>query len=161
MRIVIIALGVAIVVAGAFFLGSRLNDNNETLGVQDTPTMINVYFPIRPKSVSQFAYTESVERTTQRDDLARFAVEQLIDGPSPAEAEVGFYSTLVLEGESTCGGEDFILRIDETTKNANLQFCKSINYRNRGDDERVQASLARTLTELPSISSLIISDAGN
>ena len=147
---------VVIAISGMFFL-NRSQDPNGTLGVQDD-NVINIYFPIRPKSVTQFAYTEGVERTVTYDSAAKFAVEQLIDGPSESEKDVGFYSALVLEGESDCGGEDFELDIDNDTKSATLRFCREIIYRNRGDEERVQASLARTLTELEEISSLVYSD---
>lgn len=155
-----ILISSVVVVAGILLFVWLSDEPSDTLGETTDRTTLQVYFPIRPKSVSQFAYTEGVERQTTRSDQAVFIVEQLIAGPTAAEQEVGFYSAISFTGEPICEG-DFYLEIDNITKSARLQFCRQLQYRNNGDTERVRASLARSLTELPEIASLIYLDSTN
>lgn len=116
---------------------------------------VKVFFPKTPQSNNNFNYVESVIRTTQSQSLARFAVEQLIAGPTKAERQKGLVSAIQLRGSSNCAS-DFNLSISQGV--ARLQFCRTVVSGGIGDDARAKSSLTATLKQFSTINSVIILD---
>ena len=120
-----------------------------------TLNKVKVFFPRNPKSNNNLNYVEPVIRTTRSQNLARFAVEQLIAGPTRAEKQKGWVPAIQLKGSSNCGS-DFKLSISQgVTK---LQFCRIIPSGGIGDDARATSSLTATLKQFTNVKSVIILD---
>jgi hypothetical protein len=117
---------------------------------------VKVFFSKLPQSNSDFTYVESVIRTTERVDVAGFAIEQLISGPNNTEKGQGLITPIQLTGQSNCGGKDFKIGIDKGV--AKLQFCRTVKTAGIGDDARIQTALEKTLTQFSTVDSTIILD---
>lgn len=116
---------------------------------------VQVFFPKQPRSNNDLSYVEPVNRTTRSQSLARFAVEQMIAGPTSDERQKGFTGAIQLKGSSNCAS-DFKLSIPQGV--ARLQFCRTIVSAGVGDDARTKSSLTATLKQFKSIKSVIILD---
>jgi hypothetical protein len=118
-------------------------------------TTVSVYFST-DESTEQFAAIEAVNRTTTRQDVGTFAMEQLIAGPTQAERARGLSSHLeaALEGESNCERDDFTLRVDEGY--AMLRFCRQVMTAGAGDDARISATATNTLRQFPTVDEVVI-----
>ncbi|HEY9632332.1 MAG TPA: GerMN domain-containing protein [Coleofasciculaceae cyanobacterium] len=116
---------------------------------------VKVFFPKQPRSNNDLSYVESVSRTTGSQSLARFAVEQLIAGPTRDERQKGFAGAIQLRGSSNCAS-DFKLSISQGV--ARTQFCRTIVSAGVGDDARIKSSLTATLKQFKSVQSVIILD---
>lgn len=114
---------------------------------------VKVFFPKNPQSNNNLSYVESVIRTTRSQSLARFAVEQVIAGPTKAERQKGWVSAIQLKGNSNCAS-DFNLSISKGV--ARLQFCRTVVSRGVGDDARAKSSLTATLKQFSNVNSVII-----
>lgn len=142
---------------------SQTQSTSHPLQAQQLPSPTNtarlsrvkVFFPKNPQSNNNLNYVESVSRTTQNQSLARFAVEQLIAGPTKAERQKGLVSAIQLKGNSNCGS-DFKLSISQGV--ARLQFCRTVVSGGIGDDARAKSSLTATLKQFSTIKSVIILD---
>lgn len=116
---------------------------------------VKVFLPKKPQSDNNFSYVEPVTRTTQSQNLARFAIEQAIAGPTKAETQKGFARAIQLSGSSNCA-KDFKLSISQGA--ARLQFCRTIVSAGAGDDARATSSLTATLKQFRGVKSLTILD---
>lgn len=120
-----------------------------------TQTQVKVFFPRDPSIEQDFTRVEPVLRTTSSPSLARFAIEQLIAGPTRQERTRRLISTIRLTGSSNCG-RDFNLSINNRV--ARLQFCKTFIFDGVGDVARTKSSINATLLQFPTIKSVIILD---
>ncbi len=104
-------------------------------------------------------YLLAKERKSSRTDIATFALEEMIKGPS--EAEINGSDKLVnivkLEGVSTCFGRDFTLSINN--KVATLRFCKTIVKENDVYPIAFAQMIQNTLNQFPTITSVRIYEA--
>ena len=116
---------------------------------------VKVFFPKTPQSNNNFSYVEPVIRTNRSQITARFAVEQLIAGPTRAERQKGFTPAIELRGTSNCTS-DFKLSISQGV--ARLQFCRTIASAGVGSDARTKSALTATLKQFSTIKSVIILD---
>jgi len=116
---------------------------------------VKVFFPKQPRSNNDFSYVEAVNRTTQSQSVARFAVEQLIAGPTSAERQKGFVGAVQLRDSSNCGG-DFNVSISRGA--ARLQFCRTVVSAGVGDDARAKSAVTATLKQFRGVQSVIILD---
>ncbi len=116
-------------------------------------TQVKVFFPRDPSIEEDFTRVEPVWRTASSQSLARFAIEQLIAGPTRQERTRRLISTIRLTGSSNCG-KDFTLSISNRV--ARLQFCKTFIYDGVGDVARTKSSINATLLQFPTIRSVII-----
>lgn len=116
---------------------------------------VKVFFPKQPQSNNDLNYVELVSRTTRSQSLTRFAVEQLIAGPTRDERQKGFAEAIQLRGSSNCAN-DFNLSISQGA--ARLQFCKTIVSAGVGADARTKSSITATLKQFKGVQSVIILD---
>lgn len=112
---------------------------------------IEVYFSRHPESDEDFTAVFPVARRAPDAGVATAALDELIAGPTPAEAAQGYFSELgaMLVGPSTCGERDFTLRIEAGT--ATVQFCRTVTSAGIGQDARVQSALDATLRQFSTI----------
>ncbi|MFB2917206.1 MULTISPECIES: hypothetical protein [Aerosakkonema] len=122
-------------------------------GVKATQNRVKVFFP-SSRNTTDLGYVEPVWRTTQRRDLSRFAIEQLIIGPTRTEMSRGLMKPIQFRGSSNCGGNNFTLSISGRV--ARLKFCKTIPSAGIGDDARVKSSVEATLKQFSTVKSVII-----
>lgn len=116
---------------------------------------VKVFFPKKPQLNNNLSYVEPVIRTTRNINVARFAVEQLIAGPTRAERQKGWVPAIQLKGSSNCGS-DFKLSISQGV--AKLQFCRIMPSAGIGDDARATSSLTATLKQFTNVKSVILID---
>jgi hypothetical protein len=120
------------------------------------PQRVKVFFPKNPQQQSDLSYVEPVWRQAQTASVARFAVSQVVAGPTRQERQQGFIAPLTLQGNSNCGGRDFTLSIASAT--ARLQFCRQVVSAGVGDDARIMSSLNATLKQFPTVRSVVVLD---
>lgn len=112
---------------------------------------IAVYFSRRPESDDDFTAVFPVVRSAPDAGVARAAIQALIAGPTPAETDAGYFSELgrMLDGPSTCGTDDFAIRIADGV--ATLRFCRDVSSAGIGQDARVQRAIEATLTQFATV----------
>jgi hypothetical protein len=83
--------------------------------------------------------------------VARAALRALIDGPSPAERDAGYFSELgrMLVGPSSCGEDGFTIRIADGM--ATVRLCRELSSAGIGQDARAQAAIEATLSQFRTI----------
>jgi hypothetical protein len=98
-----------------------------------------------------------VNRTAPHTGVARFAIEQLIKGPTAAERRRGLHTELrgQLRGRSDCGA-DFSLKIKKGT--ATLRFCRTVWGNGVGSDARVLRTIEVTLKQFGTVRRVITLD---
>ncbi|WP_113700086.1 GerMN domain-containing protein [Nonomuraea lactucae] len=96
-----------------------------------------------------------VTRKVPHRGVARFAVQQLIAGPTTAERARGLHSELTgrLRGRSACGA-DFTIRIKNGT--ATLRFCRTVQGTGVGGDARVLNMISTTLKQFGTVKKVIV-----
>ncbi|HEY9850274.1 MAG TPA: GerMN domain-containing protein [Leptolyngbyaceae cyanobacterium] len=121
--------------------------------VKVSQNRVKVFFPNYSRNNTDLGHVEPVWRTTQRRDIARFAIEQLIAGPTRNEIKNGFMKPIQFRGSSNCGG-DFNLSLSGGV--ARLKFCRTIPSAGIGDDARVKSSVDATLQQFSTVNSVIV-----
>jgi hypothetical protein len=130
----------------------------------ETPTesTIKVYFSKDPESYDDPTVVEGVVRTPSKADIASFALEQLILGPSAEEKALKLFTELKLSGISNCGGKDFKIETDSAAKKATITFCRPIDSPGVLSDARIKSEIEKTMNELSTVdSTVIITSSGN
>jgi hypothetical protein len=120
---------------------------------------IDVFFAHMQKTADDFTAVLPLKRTTEREDIATFALEQLIIGPTAQEREQGYYTELNLQESppSSCGGNDFRIKIEDGL--ALLQLCRfPEQFHTTGGDARVISQVERTIKQFQTIDRVIMLD---
>ena len=123
---------------------------------QEPGRSVKVFFPKQPQSQSQPQYVEPVWRTTTKEGVARFALTELLAGPSQQEAALGLQPVAALTGASSCGGEDFRLAIADRV--AAVSLCREPASRDRDDLTRLRRAVEATLTQFPTVDRVALRD---
>ncbi|MEC4807259.1 MAG: GerMN domain-containing protein [Jaaginema sp. PMC 1080.18] len=122
-----------------------------------TERRLKVYFP--KLDPNEFGAVEPVWRKTASTGVARFAIEQLLAGPTPDEQHQGLRDSFELSGSSNCG-EDFQIGIENGV--ARLQFCRQLTYGGVGDVAGMTYAIENTLKQFDSVNQVMILDrSGN
>ena len=130
-----------------------------------TPSPVLVYFSKNPESLNDPTAVFPVQRVAPDSAVATFAIQQLIAGPTSAEAAAGYFTELTnvlqLSGPSNCGGADFTLTLDmrgatPQVGTATLQFCRPTASPGVGADARIVAEVTKTLTQFSTITKVAI-----
>lgn len=137
-----------------------------TSGVTGYP--IKVYFTRRSDSENNFNAVFPVDRVSPTAQVAPFAIQLLIAGPTPEERSAGYYSELngLFSGPSQCatgpapiGGPDFTLA-QNAQGTATLKFCRTTASPGIGADARVLAEIRATLLQFPEIKKVVVLNIG-
>lgn len=145
----------------------------ETLSL--TPAKIDIYstdvFLFNNDKFSQAGisdYTTPVERHTPRTDVATFALEEIMKGPTTVEVEQGLRPTfgeeyfVTLSGNSQCGIKTFTLNIDPDNYFAKVKFCKDVNFTQDLSMSLLTDQIRKTLIQFEKIHKVqILNKAGN
>lgn len=114
------------------------------------PYPVGVYFSKTPESDDDFTYVIRVERTTTDSNIVEHAVNELLNGPSSSEIQLGLFTPFKLSGSSTCDDKDFEVEVD-AQKTAKIYLCRDLILGGIGDSARLQTALNRTLIGLNEI----------
>lgn len=124
---------------------------------------VKVYFSQHPGSDSNVNFVNSVDRVAPSLQVATYAMQQLIAGPTAAEQAAGFYTPLTssLSGASNCGGPDFTITLNmhaATPENgtATLRFCRQTSLAGDLTGAYIRAEINKTLTQFPTITKVVI-----
>lgn len=115
---------------------------------------VKVYFSKLPESQEDFTFTQSVNRQTNRMDIATFVIESLLDGPNTQEKTQGLFNPINISGNSDCFGKDFSLNL--VNKKVTLRFCRDFLSNGIGDDARAKTVLTANLTQFSTITQVVI-----
>ncbi|NUW41078.1 GerMN domain-containing protein [Nonomuraea rhodomycinica] len=123
-------------------------------GASGKPREVKVYFS---KGHGIPGKVVAVTRKAPDRGVARFAVQQLIAGPTKAERRRGLHSELTgkLRGRSTCGA-DFTVAIRKGV--ATLRFCRTVVSDGVGGDARALYTIDRTLKQFAGVRDVISLD---
>ncbi|MFI6293031.1 hypothetical protein ACIBEJ_15690 [Nonomuraea sp. NPDC050790] len=99
----------------------------------------------------------AVTRKAPDRGVARFALLELINGPTEAEKRRGLHSELggQIRGRSDCGA-DFMLKI--TSGTATLRFCRTVFGLGVGGDARILHTIDKTLLQFRSVKKVVTLD---
>lgn len=123
-----------------------------------------VYFSKHPESDNNVNAVYSVNRVSPTSGVARFALQQLIAGPTASEKADGFYTELTgsLSGASNCGGDDFQLYPDHkgTTVSSpgtmTVKFCRTIQLAGDLTGSRIATQISTTILQFSNVHKVII-----
>jgi hypothetical protein len=95
-------------------------------------------------------FLTSVNRQTTRTDVATFAMEQVIAGPTAQErANLSLREPIFLSGVSNCSGKDFTLSVSSGI--ATIRFCKPIVIHGDAEEWFFRAAVLNTLKQFPTV----------
>ena len=115
---------------------------------------VKVYFSKHPQSDNDPSAVFAVARLSPDAGVGKFAVSQLLAGPTAAETQAGYFTPgLALSGASSCGG-DFSVNIAGAT--ATLQFCRATALKGTVSDGQLQSELTATLKQFPNVTKVVI-----
>lgn len=112
-------------------------------------------------------YTVAVNRTTTRQDVAAFGVEEIVKGPIAAEqtasslkATFGAGKMVEFTSNSSCYGKDFTISIDNG--DATVFFCRGTKMLGDSSGYVVTQQIANTLKQFASIKRVrVLNNTGN
>jgi spore germination protein GerM len=117
---------------------------------------VKVFFSRHPDTDSNVNAVFPVNRVSPTLGVGTYAIQQLIAGPTAAEAGAGYFTELTasLIGSSNCGGPDFMYTISGNV--GTLKFCKQTQLAGDLTGARIQAEIVATLTQFPNVTKVII-----
>jgi hypothetical protein len=117
---------------------------------------IEVFFSHHPESDENPGRVFPVERHSPDLGVARYAIEQLMAGPTPAEAAGGYFSewTGPYGSDSDCGGDRYRLSIEEGV--ATVRFCVTVPLSGVLSDGRMRTTLTATLEQFSTVERVVI-----
>lgn len=136
--------------------GSNPKKSTLKKSVKKTKTQVKVFFSSNRKNEEDFTKVKpGFRQTNSNANLPRFAIKQLIAGPTIMEKIQGLSGTIKLTGNSNCGS-DFSLSINQQV--AQLKFCKTFTSGGVGDVARTKSSINATLRQFSTVKSVVILD---
>lgn len=120
-------------------------------------TTVNMFNDDKFNQPGTAVYTSSVERFTPRNDVATFALEEIIRGPTTEEIDTGFRPTFgenyfaILSGKSNCGIRNFTLSLDPDNYLAEVKFCRDINLTQNWSASLIAEEIRKTLIQFEKI----------
>jgi hypothetical protein len=112
-----------------------------------------------PESDDDPARLFGVERVSPDAGVARFAIDELLRGPSSFEANAGFFSTWTgfeYGADSDCGGDRFELALEGGV--LTVRFCVIVVLLGSVADAQAQTVMTGTLTQFGTIDRVVILD---
>ena len=168
----VMVLGAA--AAGAVWLYGNGNDEDTDRGDQridqaaeeevdeaeeDAMITVDIHFADEERTQTDFTDVVAVERETDRQDVAAFSLEQMIEGPNEDEQADGLFSELELaaDSESACGGEDFSIETEDGV--FVVWMCRMPeNYGTTGGDAIAMTQITETMSQFPEVEDTVVLD---
>ncbi len=124
-------------------------------GITDTTShAVKVYFSKHPESDDDPGRVFPVDRTSPDSSVGKYAVAQLLRGPTASEQQSGYFATARLRNDtSTCNG-DFTLTVQAGV--ATLQFCKPFDHIGSISDGQAESELKATLLQFSTVQKVVI-----
>lgn len=110
--------------------------------------------------VGSTVYWEPVIRETTRSDVATFAIEEIIKGPTPEEINQGLGQTfgtgkfVVFTDSSNCSGRDFSINVTNGT--ATVRFCRSTQLTGDSSGYIVTGEFVSTLKKFSTVKKVVV-----
>lgn len=124
---------------------------------------VKVYFSKHPETDSNPVAVFPVNRVSPDTGVIKFAITQLIAGPTASERTAGYYTplTTALTGASTCGGPDFQVTRDVrgTTPEVGtvtLRFCRTVSLSGDLTGGVIAAEITQTILQFPNNTKVVI-----
>ncbi|MGZ3667702.1 MAG: GerMN domain-containing protein [Ktedonobacterales bacterium] len=125
--------------------------------------LVKVYFSRHPDTDNNPAAVFPVDRTAPNLQVATYAIQQLIAGPTASETAAHYFTPLPssLTGSSNCGGPDFQITLDMkgTTPEAGtatLRFCRPTQLAGDLTGGIIKAEINATLKQFSTIHKVVI-----
>ena len=118
---------------------------------------IEVLFSRHPESDNDPAAVFAVDRVAPNSGVARYAVGQLLEGPTAEEAGAGYFSTwtsFMYGDDSDCGGERFAIALEGGV--ATVRFCVRVILLGVVADGQALSALTATLEQFATIDRFIL-----
>lgn len=116
---------------------------------------VSVYFSKHPDSDNDPSKTFAVARVSPDIGVAKFAITELLKGPTALEQSQNFFSYVRLRDEpSNCNNADFTISIANQV--ATLQFCRTFDHVGSVSDGQAESSIKATLLQFPTVKKVII-----
>ncbi len=134
---------------------SEQTQSGDTSPTEKVSYPVKVYFSKHPESDDDPARTFALARVSPDLGVAKFAVTELLKGPTPEEATQGYFSYAKLRNEeSNCQGADFTLSI--SNKTATLQFCKTFDHIGSVSDGQAESVIKDTLNQFDTVDKVVV-----
>lgn len=130
----------------------KSSENNQS---QPETYQVKVYFSKHPDSDDDPSKTFPVTRTSPDIGVAKFAISELLKGPSLQEQSQNYFTNVKLRSEaSNCNDADFTIKIIDSV--ANLQFCKTFDHIGSVSDGQAESNIRDTLLQFNSVQKVVI-----
>lgn len=153
--------------------GTTTTNGGSTPGASPTarpPSTVKVFFAHHPETDEHpdqvFAVTRTVpQNMTKASDLAAFALQQTLQGPTAAEQAQGYYSPFsgALALISNCPGSfrDFDLTFDQRGTKAEqgtvtMRFCRRVDIAGDLDGPRMVSMINQTLLQFSNVHKVVV-----
>jgi hypothetical protein len=125
--------------------------------------LVKVFFSKHPETDNNPVAVFPVNRVSPDTGVIKFAITQLIVGPTASEKASGYYTplTAALTGASTCGGPDFQVARDVrgTTPEVGtvtLRFCRTVSLSGDLTGGVIAAEITQTILQFPNNTKVVI-----
>ncbi len=135
---------------------SKLPESSQPVGQTKAQTYpVYVYFSKSPESYNDPTKVFAVSRISASSGVAKFAIQQLIYGPTASEKKQGYFSKVIFRSKtSNCGGDDFRLSLVQGV--VTLRFCRQFDHVGVIADGQAEIEIDTTLMQFPTIQKVII-----
>ena len=118
---------------------------------------IEVLFSRHPESDSDPAAVFAVDRVAPDSGVARYAIGQLLEGPTAEEADAGYFSTwtsFMYGDDSDCEGERFAIALEDGV--ATVRFCVRVILLGVVADGQALSALTATLERFATVDRVVV-----
>lgn len=130
-----------------------------------TPTgiLVKVFFSKHPETDNNPVAVFPVNRVSPDTGVIKYAITQLIAGPTASETASGYYTplTAALTGPSNCGGPDFQVARDVRGSTpeigtVTLRFCRIVSLSGDLTGGVIAAEITQTILQFPNNTKVVI-----
>lgn len=119
-----------------------------------------IFFSRHPESDDQPSAVFAVDRVSPDAGVARFAIAELLTGPTAAEGAAGYFSKWTEFGygeESNCAGNRYTVVIEDGV--ATVQFCTTVMSPGVVADGQALSALTATLEQFSTVDRVVVLDS--
>lgn len=139
---------------------SKNKENHGTSSNQKKTYPVSVYFSKHPESDNDPSKVFAVSRTSPDLGVGKYAITELLKGPSADETTQGYFATArIRAGASYCDNQDFTLNIVNNI--ATLKFCRTFDHLGVVADGQADSEIKATLKQFGSVGKVIILNRDN